>query len=135
MRGSMDIFDRAVGHQQSISVIEILPVAGCAVDGLLRARTIVRMNALKDHIEREKRGLVVAKYSESFVRPDDFAGDGAPAETAGVAQSLCFGQICFALPEGIFSLLALSNVLACDQDNQLVIQPPHGFGVFTNPKR
>src|SRR5258708_38810600 len=83
MRGRMDIFGRIVGHQQSIFVIEIPSVAGRPVDGLLRARSIVGMNALNDHVERDERRLVVAKYSESFLRPDNFAGSDAPAEAAG----------------------------------------------------
>ena len=40
-----------------------------------------------------------------------------------------------ALPQGVFGLLALGDVLACDQDDQPAVQPSHGFGVFTNPKR
>ena len=85
MRGGMDMFDRAVGHQQSISVREVLPVAGRAVHGLLHARTIIRVDALNDCFELDGGGLVVAKYSKCFLRPDNFAAAGAPAKAAGVA--------------------------------------------------
>src|SRR5258708_33323239 len=133
MRRCMNILGRAVGHQQSILVVEIPSVVGCPIDGLLRAGPILWMNALNDRIERDGRCLVVAKYSKSLLRPDNFPGDDTPAEAAGVAQSLCFGQIVSTLPQGVFSLLALGDVLACDQDDQPVILPSHGFGVFTNP--
>ena len=86
MRRGMDMFDRAVGHQQPIFVIEILAVAGRAVDGLLHARPIVGMNALKDRVEADRRRLVVAEYPEGLVRPDDFAGGDAPAEAAGAGS-------------------------------------------------
>src|SRR5439155_15595616 len=135
MRGSMDMLDRSVGHQQSISVREVLSVTGCALDGLFHARTIIWMNALKDRGVLDGGGLVVAKYSECFLRPDEFAAGDAPAEAAGAAQSLGFGQIHFTLAQRIFGQLAFRDVLACDQDDQLIIEPPHGLGVFTNPER
>src|SRR5512144_2632604 len=115
MRGGMDMFDRAVGHQQSISVREVLAVAGRAVDGLLHARTIIRMNALNDCIELDRRGTLELEYSESFFRPDNFTAGDAQAITAGVAQSLSFGQIHFTLPQRIFGQLAFGDVLACDE--------------------
>ena len=67
MRGGMDMFDRAVRHQQSISMLEVLPVAGRAVDGLFHARTIFWMNALKDRGVLDGGDLVVAKHSEMFL--------------------------------------------------------------------
>src|SRR5437867_5501027 len=135
MGRGVDMLDRAVRHQQSISVLEVPSVAGRAVDGLFHPRTIVRMNALKHRGVVDGASLVVAKYSECFLRPNEFAAGDAPAEAAGAAQSLGFGQIHFTLPQGIFSLLAFGDVLACDQHDQLIVQPPHGLGVFTNPER
>ena len=78
MRGSMNMFDRTVGHQQSISVREVLSVAGRAVDSLLYAHTIIRVNALQDCIEPDRRGplaLDQAKTSHSPVRD----ASGTPA--------------------------------------------------------
>ncbi len=42
----MDIFHRAIRHQQSIFMVEILSVAGRAIDGLLHGSAIFRMGAL-----------------------------------------------------------------------------------------
>src|SRR5258708_36024765 len=103
MRRCMNILGRAVGHQQSILVIEIPSVVGCPVDGLLRAGAILGMNALNDRIERDRRCLVVDKYSKSLLRPDNFPGDDTPAEAAGVSQSLCFGARVSTLPQSVSS--------------------------------
>ena len=46
-RRGMDMLDRAVGHQQSISVLEILALVGRTVDGPLYARAIIRMDTLQ----------------------------------------------------------------------------------------
>ena len=97
VRRRVDMFDRAVGQQQSIFVIEILAVAGRAVDGSLYTRAVVRVNTLNDRLDPDGRRLVVAKYPERFLRPDDFAAGDAPAEAAGAAQALGFGQIRLAL--------------------------------------
>src|SRR5258708_33408173 len=70
MRGRMDIFGRIVRHQQSLFVIEIPSVAGRPVDGLLRARSIVGMNALNAPVERDERRPGVAMYSATFLAPD-----------------------------------------------------------------
>ncbi len=53
-----------------------------------------------------------------------------------MAQSLgSFGQIHFTLSCSAFSVVfALGDVLACDQDDQLIVQPPHGFWRFHEPK-
>src|SRR5437870_8297173 len=53
----------------------------------------VRVNTLNDRLDPDGRRLVVAKYPERFLRPDDFAAGDAPAEAAGAAQALGFGQI------------------------------------------
>src|SRR5919109_5218164 len=99
MRGRVDMLDRAIGHQQSITMREVLALAGRAVDGPLHASAIVRMNALNDGGELDGRGPFESKYSERLFRPDDFAAGDAQAEAAGVAQSLGFRQIHFALPQ------------------------------------
>ena len=97
MRRRMDMLDRTVGQQQSIFVIEILAVAGRAVDGSLYARAVVRVDTLNDRLDPDGRRLVVAEYPERFLRPDDFAAGNTPTEAAGAAQALGFGQIRLAL--------------------------------------
>jgi len=134
MRRRMDIIVES-RHQQSIFVIEILgPRWTPGRWSSWAPAPIVGMNALNDHVERDKRRLVVAEYSESFLRPDDFAGGDAPAEAPGVAQSLCFGKIVPTLPQGVFGLLALVMSSACDQERSAghpAVAPP---GVFHEPK-
>ena len=51
MRRRMDMLDRAVGQQQAILVIEILAVAGRAVDGLLYAAR----GRPGEHVQRPSR--------------------------------------------------------------------------------
>src|SRR3982074_3391580 len=117
MGRGVDMLDRAVRHQQSISVREVLPVAGRAVDGLLYAHTIIRVNALHDCIEPDRRGSLALEYSERLFRPDNSPRGGPKAIAAGVAQSLGFGRIHFTLTQRIFGQLAFRDVLACDQDD------------------
>ena len=89
---------------------EILPVSGRTLDGLLHGSTVVRMGTLNDHVDGDRRSLVVSKDPESLIRPNDFAGGDAPAEAAGAAQSLRFGQIGLAVSQVLLSSLAWLDV-------------------------
>src|SRR5262245_53009063 len=51
-----------------------------------------------------------------------------------MAQMLRFGQIGLALPQRVFSLFALRDVLACDQDDELAVGAPQSLGVFAHPQ-
>ena len=81
----MNVLDRAIRHQQSIFVIEILPIAGCAVHRSLHESTVFWMNTLKDRVDSGGARLVIAKNSEAFLRPGDFAAGDVPAEAASLA--------------------------------------------------
>jgi len=93
------------------------------------------MKALNDELQGRLRHRVTPEYPEGLLGPDDLAGGNAPTKAAGLAQFLCPGQIGFALPQGIFRLLALGNIFARDQDDELVIGSPQGFGVFAHPQQ
>src|SRR5262249_15898767 len=72
--------------------------------------------------------------SEGLLRPDNLAGGNTPAEAAGVAQSLRFGEIHLALSQAIFGPLALGDVFAGDEHDLLIACPPHRFGIFADPE-
>src|SRR6267378_3036531 len=63
----MDIFHRAIRHQQSILMVEILSVAGRAIDGLLHGSAIFRMGALDNKFHGRFRGSVTLEDSEGFL--------------------------------------------------------------------
>src|SRR3979411_1051528 len=63
----MDIFHRAIRHQQSIFMVEILSVAGRAIDGLLHGSTIFRMGALDNELYGWFRRRVTLKDSKGFL--------------------------------------------------------------------
>ena len=92
------------------------------------------MDALKNEFQRRLHGQVALEDAEGFLRPDDLAGGGAQAEAAGMAQLLCLGEIGLALSQRVLGLLALGDVLASDQNDQLAVGPPHGLGIFTHPQ-
>ena len=59
-------------------MIEILPVAGCAVNCPLHESEIVRMDALQGHVEGGGSHLFVSKNSKSFLRPENFSAGDVP---------------------------------------------------------
>src|SRR5215813_3021854 len=92
------------------------------------------MSSLHLQGPRGRRRPVVFIDPENLLRPEELVAGNTPGETAGAAYSLRLGQIHLALPQGIFGSFALGDVLACDEDDQLVSRPTHGFGSFTNPE-
>src|ERR1700730_3421265 len=112
MSHGMNIFHRAVRHQQTMFMVEILSLARGAIDGLLHGSAIFRMGALDDKFHGRLRRPVTSKYSESLVRPDNLSACDIPSKAASAAQSLRFGQIHFAVQErGFNSLLSLHRYL------------------------
>src|SRR6266481_9124869 len=105
----MDIFHRAVGHQQSVFMVEIFSVAGRAIDGLSHGSALLRMSALDNKFYGRFRRPVTSKDPESLVRPDDLAAGDIPSEAPGAAQSLRFGQIHFAVQQCGFNPLLIRN--------------------------
>ena len=67
MGDNMNVFDRSIRHQQPIFIIEILALAGCALDRASHESAILRMNALQDHVEGDGGRFLVSKYSEAFL--------------------------------------------------------------------
>ena len=94
----MDVFDRAIRHQQPMLVVEILSAAGCTFDRLLDASPILRMSAIKDVFKGDRTRLVISKDPEEFLGADAFVSNDIPDEAAGLAHSLCFDQFGFASP-------------------------------------
>ena len=56
----MDMFDRAIRHQQSMFKIKILPILRRALDCLFHESRVFRMNALENDVPRV--GFVVGSY-------------------------------------------------------------------------
>jgi hypothetical protein len=51
----MDIFHRAIRHQQSVLMVEVLPFTGRVIDGLLHGSAIFRMHALDNQFQSRFR--------------------------------------------------------------------------------
>src|SRR5690349_15694002 len=73
--------------------------AGCAVDHPLCMRPVIRMYALKHHIQRWFLRAVVPENPKGFLCPDNLARIRIPPEAACVAEALGFCQIRLAPPE------------------------------------
>src|SRR3984885_12737099 len=91
-------------------VIEILFVAGCAINCLFHEGTIFRMSALKNHFESDGTRLVESKNSEEFLGAEAFSGRDIPDEAAGLAYSLRFRQFSFTSAQLFLGPLAVLNV-------------------------
>jgi hypothetical protein len=52
-----------------------------------------------------------------------------------VVNVVFLGQIRLFLSQGIFLLLDRGNIFARDQDDELVIGSPQGFGVLAHPQQ
>ena len=102
-----DMLHRAIGQQQSIFVIEIPPLPRRSIDGPPHEITIFGMNALNEKVQSRLCRSIALEYPEGFLRPQQFAGSDVPAETAGLAQSLGFGQIRVAMQKPGLDLLLI----------------------------
>src|SRR6267378_1805254 len=113
MSHDMDMFHRAIRHQQSIFKIKILPILRRAVEDLFHKGRVFRMNTLEHTFHGRCRGSVILEDSVGFLRPDDLARGNSPAKTSCVTESLRFRQVRF---------LALLCTLASDQDTAGILQ-------------
>src|ERR1700739_1888572 len=68
------------------------------------------MNGCQDHWQRDFRGGVEFKDTERLGGPEVLVGGNVPPETACVAESLGFGEIMLATPQGFFDALAVLDV-------------------------
>ena len=121
----MNVFHRAIRHQQSVFMIEILSIAGGLPDGFLHGSAIFRMGPLENKFQGRFHRLVALEDLEGLVRPDDFSARGIPAEAPGAAQSLRFRQIHFAMPQRRFN-----RPLILDRCLQVIAGTPENFVVF-----
>ena len=67
MSYGVDIFHRAVRHQQSIFMIKVIAVDGRMLEGLLHCGAIFRMGALDNKLQGRFRRPVTLKDPENFV--------------------------------------------------------------------
>ena len=63
----LDIFHRPIRHKQSMFLVEILSVAGRAIDGRLHGSAILRMGTLNYEFHGRYNRRVASKNSESLV--------------------------------------------------------------------
>src|ERR1700687_4756977 len=106
----MDIFHRAIRHQQSIFMVEILSVAGRLIDDLSYGNAVFRMGALDNKFRGRLRRPVTSKDSEGLLRPNHLARGDVPADASRATQFLCLGQIRLALLQSTFRPLAVGHV-------------------------
>src|SRR6266478_10124066 len=91
----MDMFHRAVRHQQSKLMVVVISIDGGTFNCLLHGGTIFRMRALDNKFHGWFRRPVTAEDSEGLVRPGNLSAGDFPCKASGAAQSLRLGQIHF----------------------------------------
>src|SRR5437868_1414282 len=89
--------------------IQIRSSARCAINHLPHECAVLRMDPFQHQIQIGPPRPVVSKDAVRFLRPDDFAGENIPAETARETQSLRFLQIGLASSQLLFGALPLDR--------------------------
>src|SRR6266516_4184225 len=109
MSNNVDMSNRSVGSDYSELLVVVLPFMHCIKVLLARPVTVLWMDPLKDHRTVRRRLLwIEAPNPISFFRPVvQFPSGRIVGRGARVAQSLRFGQISFAAPDGFFRNFAL----------------------------
>src|ERR1700739_837924 len=102
-----DILDGSIRHQQSMFKIEISPIQRRALDCLLDEGHIFRMNPLKNEFHGGFRGGGVLEDSKGFLRPENLAAGGPPAETARLTEPLSLRQVRFPASQSGLSVFQL----------------------------
>src|SRR6267154_2712229 len=90
--------------------IKICLFVGRAVESLLHAISVVRMNSLQYQLQCRLNCSIVFRDIVGFIRPEDFSTRNVKAEAACVAQFLRLRQISFTPPQLFFSPPPLVNV-------------------------
>src|ERR1051325_9888558 len=85
MRQDVDVFDHAVRHEKAMLEIEVAPALGCAIEVLLYARSVFRMNPLQYQLDCRLGRHVISGNSICFFGPENLSCRNIPAEAAGVA--------------------------------------------------
>src|ERR1700676_4720803 len=87
--------------------IKSLSISYCLIKRFLDECPVLGMGPVQYALHGRFFGGGAFKNSKGFVRPDDLPPGGAPPETAGVADSLCFREIRLAAQQGLFGALTL----------------------------
>src|SRR3984885_5833279 len=87
------VLHRAVRHQQSILMVELLTFIGRTFNDRPNGRAIFRMRTLNDQFERWFGRLIISKDSKALVCPEYFSARYIPSEAPGLVQPLRFGQV------------------------------------------
>src|SRR3977135_3471371 len=89
--------------------IELRLLTRSAFEQLLHRRPVFRVNALQNEIDGSVGRRLVAEDPIRFSRPIDLSAGNLPAETAGVAKFLSFGEIGFSTLQLAIEFLECNN--------------------------
>ncbi|MNK91215.1 hypothetical protein D3C87_1113030 [compost metagenome] len=92
VRDQTHIFDRAIGHQQSMLMLEVTAPAALASDHFPMARYVVRVNAPINGVEARRGCRIQFKDSIDLFGPGDLVGADSPGKRTRGAQALGFGK-------------------------------------------
>src|ERR1700704_5066301 len=106
MSPNVKVLDATIWRQQAVLIVPFPFALRLAIDFTPNELAIVRVNALKDDVDRRFDGRLDPQYPIGFVRPEDLAAPYLPAEAARDAQPLGLGQMGFAPPQRVFSPLS-----------------------------
>src|SRR3954468_11774896 len=98
MSPNVKVLDAATWCRQTVFIVPIPFALRLTIDFTPNELAIVRVNALKDYVDRRFDGTLDPQYPTGFVRPEDLAARYLPAEAARDAQPLGLGQMGFAPP-------------------------------------
>src|SRR5258707_6619744 len=89
--------------------IEFRLLTRSAFEQLLHRRPVFRVNALQNEIDGSVGRRLVTEDPIRFSRPVDLSAGNLPAETAGVAEFLSFGEIGFSTLQLAIEFLERNN--------------------------
>src|SRR5882757_4104911 len=106
MSHGSNVFDGAIGHQQTMLGGKLAPLDRGAVEDLPQTHPVVRMSSVKHDLNGRFYRRLAFEYTISLVGPVDFPARRIPSEAAGVAQSLRLRQIHLTPAKRLLCLLA-----------------------------
>ena len=106
--------------------IVVLFLLRSMLDGPSDGRNIIGVDAIEHHLDGGLARGVVPKNLVALVGPKNLAARHVPAEAAGVAQVLCFGEEGFLhSPQRGFSPLALGDIgIALQRTDRFSLRVP-----------
>src|SRR5690349_10657709 len=102
MSHNVDMFDRAIRHQQAMFKIKILSVLRRTFDGLSHEGRVFRMNPLENKFRGRFRRSVILEDSKGFLGPNELGGGRLPTEAPRMTEPLRFRQVRLALLQLLF---------------------------------